>query len=47
VNFDDEESMNWFHRQLRDRGIIDELRRKGAKEGAPVLLGDMEFDFVE
>lgn len=47
VNFDDEESMNWFHRQLRDRGIIDALRKKGAKEGSPVLLGDMEFDFIE
>ena len=47
VNFGDEESMNWFHRQLRDRGIIDELRKKGAKEGSPVLLGDMEFDFIE
>jgi len=47
VNFEDEESMNWFHRQLRDRGIIDELRKKGAKEGSPVQLGDMEFDFIE
>ena len=47
VNFEDEESMNWFHRQLRDRGIIDELRKKGAKEGSAVQLGDMEFDFIE
>ena len=47
VNFDDEESMNWFHRTLRRWGIIDALRQAGAKEGDTVQLMDMEFDFVE
>ena len=47
VNFDDEESLNWFHRTLRDRGIIDALRQKGAGEGSTICIGDMEFDFVE
>lgn len=47
VNFDDEESVNWFHRTLRDRGIIDALRQKGAGEGSTISLGDMEFDFIE
>ena len=47
VNFDDEESLNWFHRTLRDRGIIDALRNKGAGEGSTICIGDMEFDFVE
>ncbi len=47
VNFDDEESVNWFHRTLRDRGIIDVLRQKGAGEGSTISLGDMEFDFIE
>lgn len=47
VNFDDEESLNWFHRTLRDRGIIQALRDKGAGEGSTVSIGDMEFDFIE
>ena len=47
VNFDDEESLNWFHRTLRDRGIIQALRDKGAQEGSTIVVGDMEFDFVE
>ncbi len=47
VNFGDEESLNWFHRTLRDKGIINALRDKGAGEGDTIRIGDMEFDFVE
>ena len=47
VNFDDLESMNWFHRMLRKMGVIDALREKGAGEGSTVRIADMEFDFVE
>ncbi len=47
VNFDDEESMNWFHRTLRRWGVIDALRAAGAKEGDTVRIAEMEFDFVE
>ena len=47
VNFDDEESMNWFHRTLRRWGVIDALREAGAREGDTVRIIDMEFDFVE
>ena len=47
VNFSDEESLNWFHRTLRDRGIIDALREKGAGEGSTISIGDMEFDFID
>ena len=47
VNFDDLESMNWFHRMLRKLGIIDALREKGAGEGSTVRIAEMEFDFVE
>jgi GTP-binding protein len=47
VNFDNEESLNWFHRSLRRLGVIDALRGEGAKEGDSVVIGDMEFDFVE
>ncbi len=47
VNFDSEESMNWFHRTLRRWGVIDALRNAGAKEGDTVRIIDMEFDFIE
>ena len=47
VNFDDEESVNWFHKTLRRMGIIDRLREAGAKEGDTIVFADMEFDFVE
>ena len=47
VNFDDPDSLNWFHRTLRRQGVIDALREAGAGEGSAVRIGDMEFDFVE
>ncbi|MBQ8537471.1 MAG: GTPase ObgE [Clostridia bacterium] len=47
VNFDDEESLTWFHRTLRRWGVIDALRKAGAGEGDTVSIMDMEFDFVE
>ena len=47
VNFEDQESLNWFHRTLRRLGVIDALRDAGAQEGSSVRIGDMEFDFVE
>ena len=47
TNFGDTESLGWFHRTLRSRGVIDALRAAGAKEGDTVLFGDMEVDFVE
>ena len=47
VNFGDEESLNYFHRTLRGRGVIDALRAAGAKEGDTVIIDEMEFDFVD
>lgn len=47
VNFDNEESLNWFHRSLRRLGVIDALRERGAKEGDSVVIGEMEFDFID
>ena len=47
VNFDDLESLNWFHRTLKRVGIIDALREAGAGEGDTIRIGEMEFDFIE
>ena len=47
VNFENEDSLNYFHRMLRKWGVIDALRETGAQEGDSVVIGGMEFDFVE
>ncbi|MBR5287350.1 MAG: GTPase ObgE [Clostridia bacterium] len=47
VNFTDQESLNYFHRMLRTRGVIDALRANGAKEGDTVIIDEMEFDFID
>ena len=47
VNFDDTESLNWFHRTLRRIGVINALKEAGAKEGSTVRIDNMEFDYVE
>jgi len=47
VNFEDQDSLNWFHRTLRRLGIIGALKDAGAGEGSTVRIADMEFDFIE
>ena len=46
VNFADEESLQFFQRALKNRGVIDALCEAGIKEGDTVRIGDLEFDFV-
>ncbi len=40
------DSMNYFQRVLRQRGVIKALRSMGCNEGDTVVVGDVEFDFV-
>jgi GTPase len=47
TNFQTEESIRRFSRQLRGLGIDDALRKKGAKDGDTVKLLEFEFEFVE
>lgn len=47
VNFEDYDSMCYFQNSLVKNGIIDALKRKGAKSGDTVKIGEIEFDFVE
>ena len=47
VNFDDPASLDYFQRMLREKGVIDALRQKGAKDGCVIRIEDMEFDFVD
>lgn len=47
VNFGDVDSLAWFERMLRRHGIIDALRKLGAKDGDEVRMGEVEFDFID
>ncbi len=40
------DSMRYFQRVLRDRGVIKALVAQGCKEGDTIIVGDVEFDFV-
>ena len=40
------DSMMYFQRILRERGVIKALQDQGCKEGDTVIVGDVEFDFV-
>lgn len=44
---DDIDSFNWFQKRMRERGIIDDLREKGAKDGDTVIVVDLEFEFMD
>ena len=47
VVLSDPDSMAYFQKILRDKGVIAKLREMGAKEGDTVSIGEVEFDFVE
>lgn len=47
VVLDDVDSFNYFQRVLRDKGIIKELYKKGAKEGDTVYVSDIAFDLID
>lgn len=47
VNMDDYDSFRYFQRVLNDKGVIKALRNAGATDGSTVIVGDIEFDFVD
>lgn len=47
TNFDDPDSLNYFQRMMRKRGIIDALEKKGIQEGDPVKMYDIEFEYIK
>lgn len=46
TNFDDTDSLQYFQRLIRKKGVIDALEEAGVKEGDPVSLDDFEFEFI-
>ena len=47
TNFDHDESIKRFARQMRQMGVDDDLRKLGAEDGSVVAILDFEFEFVE
>lgn len=47
VNFSDLESVAWFHRSLEKLGVIDALRKAGAKQDDTIYIEEQEFNFVD
>jgi len=46
VNLEDEESLGYFQRVLRQSGIIDKLEEMGINEGDTVSILNFEFDYL-
>jgi len=47
TNFNHDETIKRFARQLRGMGVEDELRARGAKNGDIVRIGAFEFEFMD
>jgi GTP-binding protein len=47
INFEDRESLQYFQRTLKKKGVISELEEKGIEEGDTVRIGeDAEFEYI-
>ena len=47
VNLSDSDSVKYFQRVIRKRGIIDELKNMGIKDGDTVKMGELEFEYFD
>lgn len=47
TNFDDSDSLTYFQRLIRKKGVIDALNAAGVKEGDPVRMYDLEFEYID
>lgn len=47
VTLDDIDSERYFQRKLRERGVIDALRERGAHNGDLIRIAEIEFEFVD
>ncbi len=46
VNVNDADSLRYFHKVLRNKGVLDRLMEMGIKDGDVVRLNDFEFEFL-
>ncbi|BCJ86005.1 GTPase ObgE [Effusibacillus dendaii] len=47
TNFDQYDAVKRFQRILKQMGVDDALRKRGAEDGSTIRIGELEFDFVE
>ncbi len=47
INFDDRESLAYFDRMLRKKGIFEQMEQAGITDGDTVNLYDFEFDYIK
>ena len=47
TNFSDHESVRYFQRTLKSKGIINRLEKMGIEEGDTVSIFDMEFEYIK
>ncbi|PJI07117.1 MULTISPECIES: GTPase ObgE [Clostridium] len=47
VNVNEPDSFKYFHKVLRNKGIMNELDKMGIKDGDIVRLNDFEFEFLK
>lgn len=46
VNVNDPDDLRYFHKVLRNKGVMEELMEMGIEDGDVVRLNDFEFDFL-
>ena len=46
VNVHDADSLRYFHKVLKNKGVLDELREMGIQDGHMVNLNDFEFEYL-
>ena len=47
IVFENSESMAYFQKRLKNEGIIDKLKEKGAVEGSTIRIGNIEFEYLD
>lgn len=47
VTISSDDSFAFFQKVLKDRGVISDLKKRGMKEGDTVIIGDIEFEWMD
>ena len=47
VVLDDMDSLSYMQKTLRDRGVFKALKNAGVKDGDTVVIGEVEFDYLD
>ena len=47
VVLDDMDSLSYMQKTLRDKGVIKALKQAGVKNGDTVVIGEIEFEFID